>query len=91
MNLWALSSLAFGYSTMWEIPWLVQNIVVSELLWSETTMFWRTVLHIVNTHTSDHNGARDSVVVKTLCRKPEGHGFETDDAIEVFQFNFQPH
>jgi hypothetical protein len=51
---------------------------VSETINSETMHFWTCVdinyfyyLHVKN------SGARGSIVVKALCYKPEGRGFET--------------
>jgi hypothetical protein len=36
------------------------------------------VCHFADSRARSHSyGARGSVVVKTLCYKPEGHGFET--------------
>jgi hypothetical protein len=60
---------------------------IEELLGEGEIALWFTFLILRYFLTvPEENGACGSVVVETLRYKPEGRGFQSDDANECFQF-----
>jgi hypothetical protein len=47
---------------------------------------WRYQQQIIRFRTWVNSGARSRIVVKALCYKPGGRGFETDEVNDIYQF-----